>query len=330
MFAVFKNAIGNLVNKCMLIFTYLPDGKNVKQQYIIAISAAVGIHLVMGIVLMLNTDFSPKAKPIPKPQMQVIDAVVIDESKLKQQVDKLKKQKQAAKKREDDRIKELERRADDAAKKRKQEAQKIKDLEKQRKKKEAEKKKADAAAKTARAKAASEEKQRKKKEQERKQAEKAASDAKAKRLREEKAEKEAAEKRRRKKLEDDKRKKEAAERAEQERLLEQQMLEEMASRDSARSQQVMTEAEKYGELMKQAIKRNFIDDPSYKGKSCKLKITLAASGFVINVQSGTGDPYVCKEAVKAVNKTGTLPVSKDPEVFEKLRNISLTYNSEYQ
>ncbi len=330
MFGAFKNAIASLVNKCMLVFTYLPDGKNQKQQYYIAIGAAVAIHLVMGIVLMLNADFSPKARPQAKPKMQVIDAVVIDESKLKQQVEKLKKQKEAAAKRERDRIKELEKRADDAKKKRQKEAERIKNLEKQRKQKEAEKQKADAAAKKSKAKAASAEKTRKKKEQERKQAEQAASDAKAKRIKEEKAAADSAEKRRRKKLEEDKRKKAAAERAEQERLLEQQMQEEMQARSSARSQQVMNEVDKYAALMTQAIKRNFIDDPSFKGKSCKLKVTLASSGFVINVQSGAGDPYVCKEAVKAVNKTGTLPVSKDPEVFEQLRDISLTYHSEYQ
>lgn len=329
MFAVLKNAIGNLVNKCMLVFTYLPDGKNVKQQYIIAISAAVGIHLVMGIVLMLNTDFTPKAKPVTKPKMQVIDAVVIDESKLKQQVDKLKKQKQAAKKREDDRIKELERRADDAAQKRKNEAQKIKDLEKQRKKKEAEKKKADTAAKTAKAKAANEEKIRKKKEQERKQAEKAASDAKAKRLKEEKAAADAEEKRRRKKLEDDKRKKAAAERAEQERLLEQQMLEEMASRDTARSQQVMGEVEKYSALIINTVNRNLIKDESMRGKTCTVKVTLAQSGYVINAKAGKGDRGVCEAAIKAVYKARQLPMSKDPEVFNQLKDLSLIIEPEF-
>ncbi|WP_068545333.1 cell envelope integrity protein TolA [Thalassotalea crassostreae] len=318
----------------MSVFTYLPDGKTVKQEYIIAISAAVAVHIVMGIVLMLNTDFTPKPKPTPKPQMQVIDAVVIDQAKLNKQVEKLRKEKQAIADREAARIKELERRADDARKKRQKEADRIKKLEADRKKKEVEKKKADDAAKKAKALALKEENNRKKKVEERKKAEKAAADAKAKRIKEEKA----AEERRRKKIEDEKKrkaeaerkKKEAAERAEQERLLEQQMLEEMASRNSARSQQVMSEVDKYSALIKQAIQRNFIDDPSYAGKHCQLKINLAASGFVIDVKSAGGDQFVCREAIKAVNKTGTLPVSEDPEVFKKLKNISLKYQSEYE
>lgn len=330
MFGFIKQAIGNIVNKCMLVFTYLPNGKTIKQQYIIAIVAAVIIHLLMGIILMLNTDFSPKAKPTPKPQMQVIDAVVVDESKLQQQVDKIKKQKQANKRREDNRIKELEKRANDAQKKRQQEAERIKALEKQRKNKEAEKKKADNAAKVARTKAAADEKIRKQKELERKKSEQAAADAKAKRIKAEEAEKKAAEQRRRKKLADEKRKKEAAERAEQERLLEQQMLEEMNARSSARSQQVMSEVDKYGALISQAIERNFISDEStMRGKSCKLKMRLASSGFVINVQAEQGDKVVCQEAIKAVNKAGTLPVSKDPQVFKELQNISITYTPEF-
>ena len=314
----------------MSIFTYLPDGKTAKQQYVIAISAAVVLHLVMGIVLMLNTDFAPKAKPVPQPQMKVIDAVVVDQSKLKEQVDKIKKEKAAAKAREDKRIKELERRAAAAKKKREDEAKRVKDLEKQRKLKEAEKKKADDAAKKAKAKAASEEKKRKQKEQERKKAEKAAADAKAKRLKEEEAERKAAAERRRKKLEEEKRKKEAAERAEQERLLEQQMQEEMASRQSARNQQVMSEVDKYSALIIQAIERNFIQDKStMRGKSCVLKIRLASSGFVISVSADKGDRVVCQEAIKAVNKAGTLPVSKDPEVFRKLQDLKVTYAPEF-
>ncbi len=325
-----KNFIATIIKKCMLIFTYLPEGKTIKQQYVIAISAAVALHAVFAVVLLANADFTPKAKPQPKKQMQVIDAVVIDEKKLQQQVDKLKKQQDAIKKRETDRIKELERRADEAKKKRQQEADRIKKLERDRKKKEAEKKKADAAAKKSKQKALAEEKKRKQKELERKRSEKAAADAKAKRLKEEAATKKAAEERRRKKLAEEKRKKEAAERAEQERMLEQQMLEEMQARQSARSQQVMSEVDKYSALIVQAIERNFIqDEATMRGKSCKLKIRLASSGFVINVKSVSGDKVVCQEAVKAVNKAGTLPVSKDPQVFKELQDISLTYKPEF-
>ncbi|QBY05578.1 cell envelope integrity protein TolA [Thalassotalea sp. HSM 43] len=327
---VIKKMIANLVDRCMGIFTYLPDGKTIKQNYLIALGAAVVVHAVFAIILMANTDFSPKQKPTPKPQLQVIDAVVVDQSKLQQQVDKLKREQQRAKEREQKRIKDLERRADDARKKRQAEADRIKKLESDRKKKEVERKKAEDAARTAKAKAAAAEKARQKKVAERKQAEKAAADAKAKREREEEAARQAEAERRRKKAEQERKQKEAAERAEQERLLEQQMQEEMAARQSARSQQVMSEVDKYSALIVQSIERNFIqDEATMRGKSCKVRIKLASSGFVISASAVEGDRAVCQEAVKAVNKAGTLPVSKDPLVFEQLENIIITYAPEF-
>ena len=61
MIAVFKKIIADLVDKCMSVFTYLPDGKNEKQATLIAVAAAVGIHLMLGIFLLVNADFTPKA-----------------------------------------------------------------------------------------------------------------------------------------------------------------------------------------------------------------------------------------------------------------------------
>ncbi|TLU61235.1 cell envelope integrity protein TolA [Thalassotalea litorea] len=314
----------------MGIFTFLPDGKTPKQTYSIALSVALILHLGLGAALLFNADSTPKPVAMPKNNMPVIDAVVVDQSKLQKQVEKLEQQKAAAKAREDKRIKELERRAADAQKKRQQEADRIKRLEQERKRKEVEKRKADDAAKKSKAKADAEEKNRRKKEQERKQAEKAAADAKAKRQKEEAAAKKAEEARKQREAEDRRRKKEAAERAEQERLLEQQMMEEMSARQQARNQQVLTEVQKYVALITQTIQRNFImDENTMKGKSCDLKVKLAPSGFVISVTPIKGDQIVCQEAVKAVNKAGTLPVSQDPDVFKQMSEINLKYTPEF-
>ncbi|WP_394176709.1 cell envelope integrity protein TolA [Thalassotalea litorea] len=323
MLAVLKKLIGSIVNFLMGVFTYLPDGKTPKQTYSIALSVALILHLGLGAALLYNSDFTPTPAAMPKPSMPVIDAVVVDQSKLQKQVEKLEQQKAAAKAREDKRIKELERRASEAQKKRQQEAERIKRLE-------AEKRKADDAAKQAKAKAAAEEKARVKKEQERKQAEKAAADAKAKRQKEEAAAKKAEEARKQREADERRRKKEAAERAEQERLLEQQMMQEMNQRQQARSQHVLTEVQKYVALITQTIQRNFIlDENTMKGKSCDLKVKLAPSGFVISVTPIKGDQVVCVEAVKAVKKAGTLPVSKDPDVFKQMSEINLKYTPEF-
>ncbi|MCO4798536.1 MAG: cell envelope integrity protein TolA [Colwelliaceae bacterium] len=292
-----------------------------------AISLSLALHTSLVLVLVLGDFSAHPPKPTPMAvQVKPIQAVAVDRSKIEAQVNKLKKKKADDAKR----LKALEDQASAAKRKRIKEEARIKNLEKQRKKKEREKKAADAAAKKATAKANAAEKLRKKKEQEKKRADKAAADAKAKRLKEEKAAKEA-EKRRKKKAEEKKRKeREAKERAVQEQALANQMAEEMATRQKARQQQMMTEVGRYTALITRAIQSNLITDKaSMENKSCKLTIKLAPSGFVINVISGNGNRIVCDAASKAVYKAGKLPVSKDPEVFEKMRTISLTVVPEF-
>ena len=113
-------------------------------------------------------------------------------------------------------------------------------------------------------------------------------------------------------------------------MLEQQMAEEMARRQQARRQQVMSEIQKYTALITQTIQQNLITDRStMEGKSCKLTISLAPSGFVTNVALGQGNRLVCEAARTAIYKAGTLPVSKDPQVFKEMRTISLTVIPEF-
>jgi len=50
---------------------------------------------------------------------------------------------------------------------------------------------------------------------------------------------------------------------------------------------------------------------------------------VTNVQATSGDTTVCNAAKTAVLKAQTLPVSKDPEVFNEMRNISLLVEPEF-
>ena len=290
-------------------------------KYSIPIALSLSIHAVLALVLLFG-DFSSPPKPTPtSAPMQPIQAVVIDKSKVEAQINKINKKKADDAKR----LKDLEKRLSSAKNKRLKEEKRIKSLEKQRKKKELEKKAADSRAKKAKAKANAADKLRKLKEKEQKQAEKAASDAKARRLKEE-AKAQKAKKLRQKKAAEKKRKEqEARERAAEQKLLEQQMAEEMANRQQARRQQMMTEIGRYTALITQTIKRNLITDQStMEGKSCKLTISLTPSGFVTNVVIGKGDKAVCDAAKNAVYKAGTLPVSKDPEVYREMRTISLT------
>ena len=308
------------------------------KQYLTPLSLSFAVHAVIAVVLFAG-DFSHELEK-PKPSvMQVtnlpetvepIKAVAVDKKKLEDKVNKIRRQQAADKAREQKRIKELEDRAAAAKRKRAKEQERIKALEKQRKQKEREKKQAESAAKKARAKAAEAEKVRKRKEAEKRKADKAAADAKAKRLKEEAEAKKAAELRKRREQERKRKEKEAREKAEQERLLAEQMAQEMATRQQARRQQVQSEVNRFAALIRQTIDRHFIKDRStMEGKSCKLVITLASSGFVTNVISGSGDAIVCDAAKKAIYKAGTLPVSQDPDVYQEMKRISITFSPDF-
>ncbi|MFT6918408.1 MAG: colicin import membrane protein [Cognaticolwellia sp.] len=290
-------------------------------KYSTPLALSFAIHIVLAVVL-LSGDFSspPKSTPTSVP-MEPIQAVVVERSKVEAQINKIKKQKA------DDaqKLKDLENSIAAAKEKQVNEEKRIKSLERQRKKKEQEKKAADSAAKESQAKANAADKQRKQKELERAQADKAAADAQAKRIEEEQAAKKAEDLRKKKAADQKRKQQEDRERAAQQKLLEQQMAEEMADRQQARRQQMMTEIGRFTALITQTIKRNLITDRStMEGKSCKLTISLAPSGFVTNVVTGQGDRRVCEAAKTAVYKAGTLPVSKDPEIFREMRTISLT------
>jgi colicin import membrane protein len=314
----------------------------INKSYHPALIFSVGLHFIILAVLLLG-DFSTENKPVvPVTQMAPIQAVMIDQSKVNQLVEKLRKEKSADKAAEKKRLRDAENELSQANKKRKKEEARIKKLERERKAKIKEKKKADAAAKKSKLAAQAAEKSRKEHVAQQKIAEKSAADAKAKQIKEqkkikdkkikdEKIAKDKALKLKQKKLADDKRKKEEAiKRVQQEKILAQQMEEEMAGRQQARSQQVMSEINRYTALIIASIQRNLItDQSSMENKSCKLTISLSPSGFVTNVVIGAGDQGVCQASKTAIYKAGTLPVSKDPEVFKEMRKISVTVQPEF-
>lgn len=296
------------------------------QKFAVALALSITLHVTLAVILLFG-DFESTPKPTPLPSnIQPMQAVVIDKNKVEQQINKIIKNKADDAKR----LRDLEDKVSSAKKQSKQEENKIKKLEEQRKEKEKEKKLADAAAKKSKSKAEAAERERKEKVAEKLSAEKAAADAKANQVKEEQAAAKAEEVRKKKQEERKRQEQEAKERAQQEKILEKQMAQEMASRQQARHQQMMTEVGRFTALIKQTIQRNLITDQStMEGKSCKLTISLAPSGFVTNVISGQGDRNVCDAAKTAIYKAGTLPVSKDPEVFKEMSSISLIVEPEF-
>ncbi len=125
------------------------------------------------------------------------------------------------------------------------------------------------------------------------------------------------------KAEAERKKKEAAERAEMERIMQEQLAKEQAAQQERRRKQVLTEVERYTSLIQQTIKRNLYSDDSYQGKTCRLNIRLATTGFVTSIRVLGGNDALCRAAESAVRRAEKLPVSDAPDVYEQLKDITL-------
>ena len=291
----------------------------------IALSISLFLHIAVIAALLINAHFSQsKVTPETFNSESIIEAKVIDENQLQKQVQKVKDEQKAKRIKEENWVKELERRAANAEKKRKQQETQVSKLKEQTKKQQLDKKKAEQATVAARekqkqekAKAKQLEDERKRRELEMEKAKEQDKQAKAKRLKEQKALEKAERKR-----QDEKQK------AEQEKMLEEQLQAEQAVRQLKRNKQVLTEVQKYQALIKQTIQRNLIVDDAMKGKSCRLNIRLASNGLVTQVKELGGNAILCRAAKAAVFKSDTLPVSKETDVYQQLREINLTVEPE--
>ena len=138
------------------------------------LSISAGIHIGVIIILALGVDFSHKPEPMQQVSAPAVKAVMVDQQKVANQVEKLKQEKRDTERREHERQAELERKAQEATKAREREQAQIKQLEQERKQQEVETQKANEATKLAqvkqqqeKAKAVQAETDRKLKEQER-------------------------------------------------------------------------------------------------------------------------------------------------------------------
>ena len=89
--------------------------------------------------------------------------------------------------------------------------------------------------------------------------------------------------------------------------------------------------DKYRAAITQAIaQRWIIPAGANRSLACRLEITVAASGAVLNVVvlTGSGDEALDRSAVTAVYKASPLPVPQEPEVFDKFKTLRLTVRPE--
>ncbi|HFB64854.1 MAG TPA: cell envelope integrity protein TolA [Aeromonadales bacterium] len=278
-----------------------------QQSLAIPILLAVGLHLALAALLFFNGDVFNKPKDNPvlssSNKAQIVETVSVDSKKVKDLVKKIKKKKAAEIKKQ----RALERR--------------LAQLEKKRKA--AEKK-----SRQARKKQAKEEKLAKAAAKKRKLQEKKAKEAADKRKKQDKLAKESAEKlKKQQQLAEEarkKREKEELERQMQQEMEEQLQLEQQRLNE-AKEKRILTETEKYKALIVDRIYTNLV-----AGVDAVVRIKLAPGGLVIDVNCVEGDTVACKAAIVAVKKAEPLPVSKDADVFRKLRDIRLKINKKVE
>ncbi|WP_288986594.1 cell envelope integrity protein TolA [uncultured Pseudoalteromonas sp.] len=294
---------------------------------------SVILHLALGGFLYASANIHPP-KPkvmevtlnaaIPEPE-NAVSAVTVDQQQVEQKIAELRKKEEDKKRAEDKRILDLERRAADARKQRESEARRIKKLEQQRKAKEKERAEAEAQAKKAREIEQRERAKAKQAQKQKQEAEDAAKAAADKRKAEEAALKKAEEERKKRAEEAERKRQQAL----QEQILQEQLAKEQAARNKIRQQQVVSEVDKYRALIMARIQQNLLIDEKMKNQQCRINLRLGFNGLVTQVKSLGGDKLVCEAALRAVRMADTLPVSKDKDVFEQLKNINITIAPEF-
>lgn len=298
---------------------------------------AYGVSLVMhlGVIALLfvNASFDPPKPPKPLPGQSetlenkpIVQAQMVDQGRIEAAREKIrerekeKKAKAAAEKRKTDKAL-AEAKAKREAEEKKAQAAKRKRLQ--------EEEKAKAAAKRRKEEEAKKQALAKKREKE----EAAIKAAEKKRLAEEKKAAELAAKRK-KQEEEEKRKKEALEAEKRRQELEEQMLAEMAAEEAKeaeraaaaarRQAQVLSEVEKYESLIKNKINNNWVKHMELN--PCTMKIKIGAGGVVLNTERLSGDQRSCEAAKRAVLNSEPLPVPKDQDVFNKIREMRILFD----
>lgn len=280
------------------------------------------LHIVIGALLIISFDFTPKPKNPTRKDVNVVEAVAVDKKQVEIEIARIKKIEEDKHKKEKKRLDDLDKKAKNLEKKRKEEEKKLADT---KKKKAAEEKKR----KEEQARVTKLEKETKELEEKRKLKEKQNKEA------EEKAKKlKAEEKAREEKEAQDKRKKEEADRLkaeeEQKKRHEDDLAAELAAEEAAeQASKDQALISSIANKIKRSIESNFNKVGLPNGLQCILKVRLIPGGEVTNVSiaKSSGNDIFDRRAVNATQKASPLPVPDDVTTFERLRlrEINLTF-----
>lgn len=289
---------------------------------------ALTVHVALVFFLVVNVDWETKTVR-PALNAEVVQAVVIDETKIKAEQEKLRKEEERRKQQERERQQKVEdekKKIAELEKQRKESEQKAKEAEQQRVEAETRQKEEQRKAEEVRLKREKEEKDRQAKleaEKKRKAEEekKKKAEAEKKRKEEERKKKEEAERKKKEEAERKKREQEQRMREAQE-LLEKQMEEELKALDAATSRERARLLDIYKETVRQHVQRYWRQPPGMEpSMSCVVRVTQLPSGEVLDakpVSCSTPDSNFQKSVVDAVLKSSPLPRPPDPALYERV------------
>jgi len=273
--------------------------------------AAIVLHILVAVLAVIS--FDTTTMPEIQPEVDVVQATVVNEEQVIAELNKLKALDAQQRKNEKLRIDKLNREAERAKRERQKEQKRLAQIEKQRQK---------------------EAKATKRLEKERKQLEQATRIAAAEKQRFEQEAAAAKAERKRAQAIADKAKAEALEALKKQRKLEEaRRRQEMIAADekraaAAKNKKAQSTIRRYQALIKQKVERNWIRPTTFKkGLSCTVLVRMMPSGEVLEakVVKSSGDPIFDRSVEQAVQKAAPLPLPPDGSLFTSFRNLKFLF-----
>ena len=270
---------------------------------------SIVLHIVLGGVFIFSFRISHKPTPLPSAAVNIVKAVSVDRRQVDLELKRLKEREDAKKTEQLKRQKELEKKTEEVKKKLLKEEKKLKTIKK-KKEQEQKKQKARELRKKKLAKEKRELEKKRKLEQEKKKK------AETEKKKQEELKKKEAERKR--KAEEEKKRKQ------REKALQDQLETELKADQQKRDQTAIT---KYIGLIRDEIQNNFNRLGLPEGLSCVILIRMLEDGKVVeaSIVKSSSNELFDRRAETAVYSASPLPVPDEIRLFEKMRNIRLTF-----
>ncbi len=281
---------------------------------------AIVVHLIVGVLLMLNIDWPAQAVSPPAAQPAPVQANVVSEAEIRKQMEAVQQKEEARKQKQ----LEAEKKLEEILNRKKEEEERLAKIQERQ---EAEEREAEQLAKQ--------------KEQEQQELAKLERERELKREREEEQRREQAEAERRRKEEAERKRKEEAER--QRKAEEEQRQKELAAARQ-REEELQQELERervqrrvdsalaqYIPIIKQKVSRNWNRPASLQTNSeAHVNVRLSQAGEVISARivKSSGNPVFDRSVENAVLKASPLPIPQERGVNEEFRNLRLRFKPE--